>query len=618
MNDSFIDRVRKIIIDHLEDEKFGVKELAEELGLSRSQVLRKVKAATGGKSVNLFIRELRLREAAMLLLENDLTASETAFRVGFSSPSYFNKCFLDYFGITPGEYKQSKDPSSILASKTLRETTHWSTNSRKVLIASGIFLIIIITLFGYKTTKKSSFLKNKNLASIAILPFLDLSEDKMQEYLADGITEAITLELSKYNSLRVISRTSAMRYKNEKRLSSEIAKELGVDLLLEGSVLHSKDSLRVVVQLIEPFPDEKHIWASSYDRKYSDILGIVGRISNQVADEINLTLNSSVEDKKAEKITPDALDAYLRGRHLWNQQNPKALNGALNYLQKCIRIEPDFAPAYSVLAETYISLNKMIRDNEKKLLHREKALQAIKKALELDNKSGSSYITYGNYLGKFEWDWEGLKKAADKGLKIEPNNIYGHLLLSNYHLVKGNYKKSTEEAKIAEKLDPLNPMTGSLVAQRYYISGDYEKSIEKYQEVLDMFPGFGFAWNGIGYAQYYSGNEEQAIKSWQKLQVIMGNESIADYFTRTDIENSIRYWLKHAKGPSPQFCSNPSIISAVHMMLDEKVDALTYLEVAFQYKDEDLPIMLPRPEFHDLHSDSLFQNLVKETGVVLP
>lgn len=614
MHEAFFNSIKEIILKNIEDEHFGVSELASEMGLSRSQLLRKVKSSTGSSTNNL-LREIRLIEAAKLIKEGKHTISEISYLVGFSSPSYFNKCFHEHFKTTPGEFNEKNIKIQEKEFELGLMGNKHSSFSSRLTISIISLAIILIAIFIFNKFIYNSNNSQSQYASIAVLPFLNLSENQNQDYLADGITEAITLELSKRKAIRVISRTSAMRYKNEKKLSSDIAKELDVGLLVEGSLLHSSDSLRIVVQLIEPTPNEKHVWSNCYDQKYTDVLQLVANISNEIAQEINLVIFPSEKGIKEKKTTAEAYDLYLKGRHLLNQQNSKSVIRSVEYIKESIKLDSSFAPAYATLAEIYISLNKLIRDNNEKVKHREKSRIAIKKALELDNTLGAAFITKGNILGKFDWDWKGMKEMVDKGLKLDPNNSYGHILLSKYYLIKGEYKLALAEALVAEKLDPVNPRTGCLLADRYYMADEYEKAIIEYEKVLELFPNYGFAWNGLGYVQFITGQKDKAIRSWQKLQVIMGNDSIAQHFSIASYEESLHFWLQKAKSKSPQYCSNPCIIAQAHMFLDEKSEALEYLEIAYKYRNEDLPIILIRPHFKPLHTETRFMALIKKVGV---
>lgn len=612
MTTAFINKVKQIIFDNLDNEHFGVIELASKIGISRSQLLRKVKTVTG-KSVNRLIREIRLEEGAKLLLKNNFTASEISYKVGFSSPSYFNKCFLDYYGLTPGEYKNNKD--NVETNNQLNSNYNSSRKSQKIKIYISVVVITVLTFI-----IAFIFFNNQNdevKPSIAVLPLLDYSKDKNKEYLVDGLTEAITLELSKHEHIRVISRGSPMKYKNKTNLYSRIAKELNVDLLLEGSILYSNDSVRVVVQLIKPFPKEKHLWQNSYDRNTSDILGLVLNVSNEIAEEISKV----VEPKKnriKRKANPETYDLYLRGRHLLNTQkiNESSLIKAVKYLNLAIEKDSTFAPAYITLAESFLALNTLIGDNEQKLKNRKKAKLVVDKALHFDDSYAEAYITKGNLVGKIDWNWEEMKILVEKGLKLDPNNAYAKTLLSNYYLIKGDYSKAIDEAILAQDQDPLNPIIGCLLAERYYINHEYEKSINTYKEVLEFNPNYGFAYHGIGYAYLKMNDVNQAIKSWQKLQYIMGNSLLGDCYQNNSFNECLSLFLEKATTNTPRFCRNPAIISSVLMMVGNKREAIEYLNIAYQYKSEDLPIMLTYPDFHPLHNQEEFQKIANNIGIV--
>ncbi|HSH20673.1 MAG TPA: helix-turn-helix domain-containing protein, partial [Draconibacterium sp.] len=567
MSEILKNKIRQIILKNLENDKFGVSELALEMSLSRSQVLRKIKSLTG-KSANEFIREIRLEEALTLIKTSDLTASEIAYKVGFSSPSYFNKCFLDQYGITPREFKRSfetgeTDPLTnpiIENKKPAGKKLKWIYAISLVVILFSAFLIV------KKPMQQKQETSVQQEASIAVLPLLDLSENRSKEYLSVGLTDAITLELSKIKNLRVISRGSAMLFQNSVKVYSEIAEKLGVDLLLEGSIIYGSDSLRVTVQLINPFPIEKHLWANKYDQKSSNILRLSSEISTQIAREINLIVAPMDAENQQKIINPVAQESYLRGKYLLHKQNPESVKAAINYLKKSIELDSEYAPSYCALAEAYISMNKLFPgNNEEKLNNRLESQIAINyalnKAIEFDGSLAEAYITKGMILRKLTWDWEGMKEMAELGLKLNPNNKDGYMLLSDYYLIKGNYKKAIQQALIAESLDPLNPGLGCLVAERYLYAGKYEESIVQFKKVLELNPGFGFAWDGIGFAYFMVGQPEKAKNSWKELHKIMGNNQMAEYFEQQDFDNSINFIISKFVAGDKLYCSNPPIVA---------------------------------------------------------
>jgi TolB-like protein/AraC-like DNA-binding protein len=616
MDDIFLNNIRQSILKHIKEEKFSINQLASEVGLSRSQLLRKIKSLTG-KSANHLIRKIRLEEAAKLIKNSDYTASEISYLVGFSSPSYFSKCFLDRFGFTPGEFKNQG--GDIINSITNLEVTQ-KVHQKKLSQLFYTIPVIIIAVVGYFLYSNSiNQLKETKLqsASIAILPFLNLSDNEDQEYFVDGITEAITLELSKFDALRVISRTSSMSYKGGVKLSSDIAHELNVDYLLEGSVLFGGDSIKVIVQLIKPFPEEKHIWQESYHQKYENILQLVSSVSNQISKEINAKVSPFDIVPNIYKVDTESYTYYLKGRHLWNQQSDKTMISCIENLQKSIKLDSSFAPAHVTLAEAYITLNKFINNNEEKPLNREKSRNAIKKALELDNNLAAAYITKGNILGKCDWNWKEMKNLVEKGLKLDPNNAYGHKLLSDYYLLNNNFDMAIKEALVAEKLDPMNPFIGTWVGIIYSMANDYEQSIKQYHKVLEIFPNYGSALSELGFVHYLNGQINDSKNSFIKLQEIRGNYEMVKAYKEEPMENVFRFWLSGVKAEEPKYCSYPILTAQVHMLIDEKEEALEYLEIAYKYRFEYLPTMLFRPEFKNLHIEPRFKRLVNKTGVTM-
>ena len=617
MKDLFIDKLKKIILEHLEDEQFGVRELAVEIGLSRSQLLRKVKESTGISPSEL-INNVRLEEAAKKIKESDCTAAEISYQVGFSSPSYFNKCFQRVFGCTPGEYK-NQIGESYLDFKTYSKSKMKNRNSLiKITLFSilGILILIIsFNLFINKNYTKNEI--NYFHPSVVILPFLNLSENESHDYITNGITESITAELSKFDSIRVISRTSAMTYKEGNKSSSEIAKELNVDYLVEGSVLYTIDSLRITVQLIKALPNEKHIFTKTYKLKFVDILQLVEVISNDIAFNINIAIKPKTNNINKHKINTTAYDLYLRGRYLWTEQSDYTIKQSINLLTKSIEIDSSFAPAHVTLAEAYISLNKFISNYEEIKINREKSKIAVNKALVLDNALAEAYITKGNILGKFEWNWEEMKSMLEKGLKLDPNNAYGHLLLSNYFLINGNNMMAISEALIAEKLDPLNPMIGTMVGNIYCSTNNCEKAIEQYKKVLELYPNYGSALSDLGLALYNNNQKEESKNTFIVLQENRGNYEMVKAYKENLMEDVFKFWLLGAKKKNPKYCSYPILIAQVHMLLNEKEETLKYLEIAYKYRNEYLPIMLYRQDFKPLHNEPRFKAIVKNVGVRL-
>ncbi len=501
------------------------------------------------------------------------------------------------------------------------QTITTATNKRLNIIILITLLIAIGVSFINKTKSKvsSNTLTSITEKSIAVLPFDDYSSDGDTEWFCNGVTEDIRTNLSKIKDIKkVISHTSVEKFKSSNKTIPEIAKELGVSYILEGNVRKHKDEIIITAKLIDA--NDNQIWAENYSDNFDKVFEIQNDVSKKIVKQLKIVISPQEEKVLNTQITNnfEAYELYLRGRHLWNQQNTESVKRSIEYLEKSIKLDSTFAPAYVILAEDYILMNKFIPNNEEKLIHRKKCRDAIDKAIELDATLAEAYITKGNMIGKFDWDWEEMKKMLDKGLQIEPNNSYGHMLLSKYYLVKNNYNEAIEEALLAEKLDPLNPRIGSFVAKNYFIANNYKKSIDQYEKVLKLSPNYVFAWEGVGHVQYFSGQKETAQNSWGKFLGDMGNEKMADIYSNESFDNSISYWLEGATKGEELYCSNPTVIAQAHMFIDKKKGALEYLEVAYKYHNEDLPIYILEPHFYSLYNEPRFKDIVEKTGVILP
>lgn len=501
------------------------------------------------------------------------------------------------------------------------QTLTTATNKRLNIIILITLLIAIGVSFINKSQPKvsSNTLTSITEKSIAVLPFDDYSSGGDTEWFCNGVTEDIRTNLSKIKGIKkVISRTSVEKFKNSDKTIPEIAKELGVSYILEGNVRKHKDKIIITAKLIDA--NDNQIWAENYSDNFDKVFEIQNDVSKKIVKQLKIVISPEEEKVLNIQIIDNfkAYELYLRGRHLWNQQNTESIKRSIEYLEESIKLDSTFAPAYVILAEDYILMNKFIPNNEEKLIHRKKCREAIDKAIELDNSLAEAYITKGNMIGKFDWDWEEMKKMLEKGLQIEPNNSYGHMLLSKYYLIKNNYNKAIEEALLAEKLDPLNPRIGCFVAKNYFIANNYKRSIDQYEKVLKLSPNYVFAWEGVGHVQYFSGQKETAQISWGKFLGDMGNEKMADIYSNESFDNSISYWLEGATKGEELYCSNPTVIAQAHMFIDKKQGALEYLEVAYKYHNEDLPIYLLEPHFYSLYNEPRFKDIVQKTGVILP
>jgi len=392
------------------------------------------------------------------------------------------------------------------------------TTNKLIYITSGaIFLIILFAwLFPVFESSEKSLEASGEIRSIAVLPLDNLSNDPDQEYFSDGMTEALIADIAKIRSLKVISRTSVMRYKGSDRPPlPEIARELGVDAILEGSVLHAEGDVRITVQLIRASTDE-HLWAESYTDKLENIMMLQSRIARAVAGEIKLTLSPEEELKLSshKKIDPEAHEAFLRGRYFWNLRTGDDIKKALNLFQKAVKIEPLYALAHVGIAESYGLLHTYTGVPSKETYPKVKA--AALKALEIDPNLGEAHISIALANFDYFWDWEAAEAEYKKGLELSPNYATGHQWYSEFLTMMGRFDEAKNEVKIARELDPLSMIILFAESLIYHWSGDIDSARSIMDRNIELYPDFFGMYVRKAELHFTEGEYNDAAKMWLK------------------------------------------------------------------------------------------------------
>ncbi|MBT8303556.1 MAG: helix-turn-helix domain-containing protein [Bacteroidia bacterium] len=446
MGQLFIDEVRAIVLKNISNEKFGVGDLSSQLGLSSSQTLRKVKAASG-KSVNQYIRELRLEKAAKLIKKTDDSMAEIAYQVGFSSPSYFNKAFAKYYGIAPGEYKTKSISLSELADQKPEPQTGLSTKKIGYVLA-----IVLVGVLGYFLLQSTVLNKKPEQKSIAVLPFKDFSPEDSQ-WFSDGVSDNILHSLAQMHDLQVTSFTSSATYRDTDKQIPQIAKELGVAYVLEGSITLYENDLKIIVQLIDA--EDNHVWSREYNEEFKDVITIQNNVSQEVLKQLELTLSPEEQDI-VEKYPTDNMEAYvlnLKGRQtgIITKQD---LEQRLELCHQAISLDSSFVEPYTNIARTYYILSHRHGNSVDPFEMRELASNYADMALALDPKSSHAIVTKA-FLSLYV-DWDKHKEYIDKAIAINPNAQNG--MIGTLRLLRPNpdTKRAVKETESGYIKDPLD------------------------------------------------------------------------------------------------------------------------------------------------------------------
>ncbi len=515
MGDQFLTIINQIIEDNIDNENFSVEELAQKVGLSRSMLHRKLKKLTG-KSASEHITELRLTHAKNLL-ENDVaTVSEIAFRVGFSDPSYFNKVFKKHFNVSPGKVRKKLTVNLNHISTDRKPKIPSLSNSKayRLFVKAVVILLIIIIAGGgvyylFSVTGSSE-------KSIAVLPLHNLTGQPENAYFIDGIHDALIGELGQIESLRVISRTSTLGYRNSDMLLKNIANELGVNTIVEGSVMGIGDSLKVLIQLIDVFPKERHILANEYHDDMHNILKIQTTIVKDIAQKIRIKLSKDEEQllAKSHTVDPETYKAYLRGMYYLNQGTEETFERGINYLVKAIERDPGDPFAYAGLALGYaIKGHGMIVPGESF----RSATAAANIALKIDPTLDEAYTALALLYLYQSWDWSMAHEAFENAISKNPNNDIAHAHYAYYYVLFGNLEKSIYHAQKSVEINPFSASYHSWLAWLYYYNKEYDKaefSARKSVELKDNIPygNLVLGWTYLQKKQY-----QQAIKIHEKL-----------------------------------------------------------------------------------------------------
>jgi len=455
---------------------------------------------------------------------------------------------------------------------------------------------------------------------LAVLPFQNFSEDKNQEYFSDGLTEEMITELGRLNPQRlgVIARTSAMAYKGSAKSVQQIGRELGVTYILEGSVRRSGDRVRIAAQLIQT-SDQTHLWAENYDRKLGDILMLQSEVVQAIARQIRIKLTSQEQERlqSAHSLSPEAYEAYLRGRYLWNKRIREHLENSVKQFKKAIQLDPGYAAAYAGLADAYLTLQDEGYLPQKDAIA--KAKVAAEKALQIDETLAEAHNSLAHAYFH-ELNWLAAEREFRRSIALNPTCVTAHFYYANYLVVQGRIKEAVAEANRAQSLDPRSVPAKENLARISYEGGQYEETIEYSLKVLQADPTYSHAHETLGWAYGKLGRYEDAVAALQKAVEFSDRSprhlaSLAHAYGLTGQSSEAQKLLQELSRLSKKKYVPSYLFAMIFLGFGDKDKALAWLEKDCREHSPFLPFLKVSPRFAALHSDPRFQKLVRRVGL---
>jgi TolB-like protein/tetratricopeptide (TPR) repeat protein len=456
------------------------------------------------------------------------------------------------------------------------------------------------------------------IRSLAVLPLQNFSGNPEQDYLSDGMTEALIARLSTIHGLRVISRTSAMQFKGTRKSVPAIGKELNVDAVIEGSVLRSGDKIRVTVQLIRADTDE-HLWADTYDRELRDVLTLQSDVTNGIARHIEIAVAGAPRGSPvvSRAVAPDVYEEYLKGRFALNKGNRAGLEEALRYFQAAINADSTFAPAYAGLADAYNELGLVFFGTPPGDA-RPKVIAAANKALELDPELAEARVLLANTLQK-DWHWAEAETEYRRAIELSPSDAGAHAGLADWLLCQGRTEEALGWARRAQELDPLARGSGQ-VGWILFHARRYDEAIRELRTAQAMEPEDPMALWFLGFALIGAEQYDEAIRTLEKAASLSNRSSAvlgvlihayAHGGRRTDALRLLgELHRRRQKGYVP-----PAAFLNAYLGLGDKEQAFAWLERAAEERSNILQFLKVHPFFDPIRGDPRFAQYLRRTNL---
>jgi eukaryotic-like serine/threonine-protein kinase len=448
------------------------------------------------------------------------------------------------------------------------------------------------------------------ITSLAVLPMVNASGDAFQDYLADGITEALITDLSKVRALKVISRSTAMRYRGDRKQLAQIARELNVTGIVQGSVQRVGDQVEIVVELIQPSTDSR-LWADRAAWRLKDMPDLERDLARHILQQTRVAIRPSEEKQfiSSESVVPQAQDLYMRGRFFWNLRTRAALFKSVDYFRQSIQSDPKYSQAYAGLADAYVELVGFGDLQPEQGIPEAKA--AARKAIALDDSVAEGHNALA-YCAGLEWDWAGAAREFQRAIELNPGYVAALYQYAFFQSTMGQHPEAIALARQALELDPLSSVVLYRAGRVYFQARDYPKATEQFRRILELNPGDPLGMYGLGLVYRAQGSPDQAIPYLQKESFEQGFDLDAAYAAAGNPAEARRRLVRDLERlKAEKVFIRPSLVAEVYASLGDKDEAIRWLDQGYQKHDPFLILLKVWPPFDALRSDPRFEALVR-------
>ncbi len=457
------------------------------------------------------------------------------------------------------------------------------------------------------------------IRSLAVLPLENLTGDLAQEYFVDGMTDALITRLAQIGALRVISRTSAMHYKGTHKKLPEIASELNVDAVVEGSVVRSGSNVRITAQLVHA-PSDRHLWARQYERNLTDILLLQAEVASAIANEVQVRLTPQERGRlaSARLVNPEAYQAYLRGRLHWNKRTEEGMRKGLELFERALDKDPSYALSHAGVAECYNMMGFWGVAAPHEVSPKAKA--AASKSLEIDENLAEGHAARAWVQFAYAWDWPGAESELQRAIELNPGYATAHQWYSHLLVYQGRVAEALAEVQRTLELDPLSLIMNSSGAYVHILAHRFEEAAERVRSALELETNFAPTYLFLGRVHEEAGRLEEAAEVFGKAVALSGGAArfvsgLGHCYAVAGQIAEARKTLNQLHAMTKQRYVSAYDIAVLHAGLREKEAVFTWLEKAYEERSTWLALVNADSRFDPFHSDSRFQQLLTRLGL---